>query len=338
MKKLIAMTVLAAMMLAGCASPAGEAATDAGSPAASASSAPSDPAAESSEAAAPKLTFTDDLGREVTLRAVPTRVACLLGSYADIWSLAGGTSIAAPDDAWDDYKLDMPADAVNLGGTKHLSLEAIVAAEPDFILASSNSKSHLEWQSTLESSGIPVAYFNVTGFADYLNMLKICTDVLGTPENYETYGAAVQGQIDEAISHSAARLETSEAPKILHMRIAASGLTVKNSRGNILGEIAADLGCVNIADSDTTLLENLSMEHILVQDPDYILLVQQGDDAEAAQAALDQFIQENPAWQELSAVKNDRVMLLDKHLFSLKPNAMWGESYEKLEQILSEAK
>lgn len=337
MKKLIAMITLAAMMLTGCASHAGITATDTDSSASSTS----DPAASaqaSSDAAAPELTFTDDLGREVTLSAAPTRVACLLGSYADIWSLAGGTSIAAPDDAWDDYKLDMPANAVNLGGTKHLSLEAIVAAEPDFILASSNSKSHLEWQSTLESSGIPVAYFNVTGFEDYLNMLKICTDLLGTPENYEIYGAAVQGQIDEAISHSAARLETSAPPKILHMRIAASGMTVKNSKGNILGEIAADLGCINIADSDTTLLENLSMEHILVQDPDYILLVQQGDDTEAAQAALDQFIQENPTWQELSAVKNDRVLLLDKHLFSLKPNALWGESYEKLEQILSEAK
>lgn len=333
MKKIIVLVLLASLMLAGCGAPAAETTA----PVESSASATSVTEA-STEAAAPKLTFTDDLGREVTLDAAPQRVACLLGSYADIWSLAGGVSIAAPDDAWEDYQLEMPTEAVNLGGTKHLSLEAILAAEPDFIIASSNSKSHLEWQSTLESSGIPVAYFHVTGFEDYLHMLKICTDLLGTPENYETYGTAVQAQIDQAIAHAETRLETAEAPKILHMRIAASGLKVKNSKDNILGEIAADLGCINIADSDATLLEDLSMEHILVQDPDYILLVQQGDDAEGAQAALDQFIRENPAWQELSAVKNDHVLILDKSLFSLKPNALWGQSYEDLEQIFSEAK
>lgn len=46
-------------------------------------------------------TFTDDLGREVTVEN-PERVAALLGSYADIWYLAGGEVIASADDAWDD--------------------------------------------------------------------------------------------------------------------------------------------------------------------------------------------------------------------------------------------
>lgn len=46
------------------------------------------------------VTFTDDLGREVTVSS-PKRVAVLLGSYADVWSLAGGkdTIVAAADDA-----------------------------------------------------------------------------------------------------------------------------------------------------------------------------------------------------------------------------------------------
>ena len=314
MKRLIAILCLAALLLTGCAAPA----------------------AETTLPEETGYTFTDDLGRTVTLTETPRRVASLLGSYADVWALAGGSSIAAPDDAWDDYHLEMPADAVNLGGTKHLSLEAILAADPDFIIASSHTKSHLEWKDALEASGIPVAYFEVTGFADYLHMLQIFTGILGTPEAYETYGTAIQARIDEAVAASKVRLESAEAPKILHMRMSASGLRVKNSQGNILGEIAAELGCVNIADSDGTLLENLSMEHILLQDPDWILLVQQGDDTEGAKRVLEQFIAENPAWQELSAVKNDRVKILDKRLFSLKPNALWGEAYAQLEQLLAQ--
>ncbi len=35
------------------------------------------------------VTFTDDLGRTVTVDR-PKRVACLIASFADIWHLAGG--------------------------------------------------------------------------------------------------------------------------------------------------------------------------------------------------------------------------------------------------------
>ena len=50
------------------------------------------------------VTFTDDLGRGVTVDR-PQRVAALLGSYAQIWMLSGGTVCATADDAWED--LDM---------------------------------------------------------------------------------------------------------------------------------------------------------------------------------------------------------------------------------------
>ena len=61
------------------------------------------------------VTFTDALDREVTVKKNPERVAALIGSFADVWTLAGGTVCASVDDAWDDFDLDLP-DAVNLGG------------------------------------------------------------------------------------------------------------------------------------------------------------------------------------------------------------------------------
>ena len=36
------------------------------------------------------VTFTDDLGRQVTVPAAPQRAAALIGSFADVWCLAGG--------------------------------------------------------------------------------------------------------------------------------------------------------------------------------------------------------------------------------------------------------
>lgn len=307
MKRVISLFLLLALLLCGCGAPAEESGTEG-------------------------YTFTDDLGRAVTV-ASTERVAALLGSYADVWLLAGGTVCAAADDAWDDFDLPLGEDVVNLGGTKDLSLEALLAASPTFVLASTNTPQHLEWESTLTGAGIPVAYFDVSSFDDYLRMLKTCTALLGGAENYQQYGTAVAAVVEEVTSRSRAAMEE-ETTTVLVLRASASSIRAKNSEGNVLGELLRDMGCHNIADSDSNLLENLSVESIYLQDPDHIFIVQVGDDAAGMKENLNRFFAENPLWLELDAVKNDKVHYMDKRLFNLKPNAYWGESYTRLEEIL----
>lgn len=279
------------------------------------------------------VTFTDDLGRTITVDQ-PQRVAPLLGSFAQIWMLAGGTVCATADDAWDDLKLDLAEDTVNLGGTKDLSLERLLAAQPDFILASTNTRQNVEWRETLEATGIPTAYFDVANFDDYLRLLALCTDITGHKGRYEEYGTSVQAQIDAVLTESRARLEEQEAPTILSLRASASSIVTKNSEDNVLGEMLRSLGCANIADSDASLLENLSMERILEADPDYIFIVQRGDDAEGTRENVRRMLESDPAWSALTAVKTGKVYYMDKQLYNLKPNHRWGEAYEKLEAIL----
>ena len=276
------------------------------------------------------VTFVDALDRTVTVRD-PQRVACLLGSFAQIWQLAGGDVIATADDAWDDLKLELSEDCINLGNTKDLSLELLLSAEPDFVIASANTRQNVEWLETLEAAGITVAYFDVADFDDYLWLLELCTGLTGREDLYEQYGRAVQAQI-RAVKEQAENRGT--APKVLCMRASASMVTVKNSEDNVLGEMLKALGCVNIADSDASLLENLSIEKILEEDPDAVFIVQRGDDTEGMKAYVENMMQENPAWQQLTAVKEGRLYFMDKNLYNLKPNHRWGEAYEKLEEIL----
>lgn len=281
------------------------------------------------------VTFTDDLGRKVTVNS-PQRVATLLGSFADMWYLAGGTVVAAPDDAWDDFELPMAEDAVNLGKTKSPNLEKLFAAEPDFIIASTNTKSDMEWKETLEKSDIPTAYFDVSNFEDYLRVLKICTDITGREDLYEENGLAVKAEIEAVLEKSKERVEKSGTPKVLFLRASASLIHAKGSKGNVLGEMLKSLGCENIADSDENLLENVSMEHILKADPDYIFLVQSGDDEAGTKEYIKRLLEDNKVWSELTAVQNGKVYQLEKRLYNLKPNAQWGKAYEKLEGILSD--
>ena len=307
MKRVISLCLLLALLLCGCSAPA-------------------------EENGAEGYTFTDDLDRTVTVTSTE-RVAALLGSYADIWLLAGGTVCAAADDAWDDFDLPLSEDTVNLGGTKDLSLEALLASAPTFVLASTNTPQHLEWESALQGAGITVAYFDVSSFDDYLRMLKTCTELTGNEESYARYGESVAAVVEEVTSHSRAAMEE-DAATVLVLRASASSIRAKNSEGNVLGELLCDMGCINIADSDSNLLENLSVESIYLQNPDHIFIVQVGDDAAGMKENVNRFFAENPLWLELDAVKNDKVHYMDKRLFNLKPNAYWGESYIQLEEIL----
>ena len=282
------------------------------------------------EETAEGYTFTDDLGREVTVASYE-RTAALLGSYADIWYLAGGTVCASADDAWDDFELPME-NAVNLGGTKDLNFESLLLAKPDLVLASTNTPQHIQWREALEQAGIPVAYFDVSEFSDYLRMLKICTEITGKPERYAEYGQTLQTQIHEIVS----RCEGRQPQKVLVMRASAASIRAKNSDGTVLGTMLRDLGCVNIADSDTALLENLSVESILLQNPDKIFFIQTGDDMQAVEKNVQELLHENPLWQELDAVKSGEVYIMEKRLFNLKPNARWAEAYWELENLLYE--
>ena len=73
---------------------------------------------------------------------------------------------------------------------------------------------------------------------------------------------------------------------------------------------------------------------IIEEDPDMIFIVQQGNDTEGTQQALQDALTGNPAWAGLTAVKEDRVYHMDRKLFHFKPNNRWDQSYEQLEQIL----
>ena len=277
-----------------------------------------------------QITFVDDLGRTVTVNR-PQRVATLISSFADIWYLAGGVNqiVATTNATWTYLDLPLREDVVNLGATKELNVEALIACEPDLVLASAGTDRNVELEESFEKMGLNVAYFSVNNFTDYLRVLKICTEITGNESNYETYGSAVEKQVNAVLD----RVDGSK-PKVLYVRATGSSCKVKNSQDSVLGEMLLDMDCINIADVEDSLLEQLSMEVILEEDPDYIFVILQSSNPEDAKAILENTLLNNPMWTSLTAVKEGKYYVLDSNLYNLKPNARWGEAYEQLADIL----
>lgn len=279
-----------------------------------------------------KLTFTDSLGRGVTVTKNPERVAALIGSFAEVWQLSGGKLCATAEDAWEDFDLEL-ADCTNIGGAHSPNLEVLLSANPDFVLASSSTSSNVEMMDALEGAGITVAYFNVDNFEDYLHMLDICTDITGKKELYEENGLKIKNEIDSVKnSFLKANVPQHELSVIL-LRASSGSVKAKGSEGTVLGEMLRDLGCRNIADTEKILLENLSVESVIRQNPYHVFVVTMGDDKKAIES-LEKLFADNPAWNSLDAVKENRLHIMDRKMFNIKPNADWAKSYEKLSEIL----
>lgn len=274
------------------------------------------------------VTFTDDLGQTITVSS-PKRVAALSGSFAEIWLLAGGTLCCATQDAWDERALPLSADVVNVGSLKQPSAELLLEQDADFALLTPALEGQRALGETLAAAGVTTVYFEVETFADYLRMLDCCTRVTGRPDLYGEYGERVAQEITKIVN----ACQGKPSPSVLLLRAYSTGVKAKNSQNNMVGAMLDELGCRNIADSETGLLETLSMETIITEDPDFIFITTMGADDEAL-SYLAKNLQSSPAWQELTAVREGRCHVLPKALFHYKPNARWAESYQMLADFL----
>ena len=275
--------------------------------------------------------FTDDTGAVITLPEKPETVAVLLSSLADLWLTAGGTVDITVGETVERGFAPETVILVDAGAGKTIDLEALIAAKPDFVLYSADLSGQLECADTLRAAGIPAAGFKMETFSDYLRVLKICTDLLGTPERYEQYGTALKAEIEALIAQTRSR---EEQPSILFVRAGSSAkyTKAKTAENHFVCAMLKDLGTVNIAEKAPVLLDGLSLEEILLSDPDFILFTTMGDGA--AGVSYMESLLSDPVWQTLTAVKTGRVYQLPKELFQYKPNARWGEAYAYLLELI----
>ena len=273
------------------------------------------------------LSFTDANGRSVDIEN-PQRVVSLYNSYGEAWMLAGGELIGSIADTFEDGLLD---DGVqNLGGHTTPNMELLFSLNPDFVLLSSEIASHGEIAVLLEQAGIPCAFFSTPDYRSYMEMISVFTQLTGKEDLHRQQIEAVQQPIEEMIK------EAEALPDPTALLIRANSITVKckNSKTTVAGNILRDMGFVNLADGNSVLCESVSMESVIIENPDYIFVVLQGSSSEAAQNNLASVLTNNPAWNTLTAVREGRFYILDRDLFHYHPNERWSESYEFILDVL----
>ena len=275
------------------------------------------------------IAYRDVFGREQELTAENAkRVVALYGSFAEAWEQAGGTLVGVTEDAIKERNMDLGEDVAMIGSVKEPNFEEIIALSPSLVLLSADVAAQVDLEPALQQAGIPYAYFRVDTIEDYMEMMRIFSCVNGREDLYEQNAKSVYDKVQEIKTLAASQPD----PTGLLIRAFSTGAKAKGA-DNQTGVILQDLGVDNIAARHDNLLEDLSIEEIMTEDPDYIFIITMVNEQEALNA-LEKGIMANPAWAGLSAVQEDKCYLLPKDLFHYKPNARWAESYAYLAKIL----
>ena len=294
-------------------------------------------------------TFIDSLGNSVTLEAPPQKVAVLFSSYADIWQTAGGEVAVTVGDSIERGFASESCLIVDEGsGHTVIDTELLVASEPDLVIGTTDYEVQREAVKLCADNGIPAAVFQVETFGDYLSMLEICTQITGQPELYQKHGIEIGEKIKALLadietlqtdieSHTTDNIGASEAAarkSILLVRAGSSDRSTKakTASDHFVCAMLNELKTYNIAESAPVLLDGLSIEEIMIADPDHIFITTMGDES-AAREHMNSVLG-SAGWKDLTAVKQNTYTYLPKELFHYKPNSRWYEAYQYLAEIL----
>lgn len=281
------------------------------------------------------ITFTDSTGVEITLNSRPRKVAVLFSSYADMWNLAGGEiSVTVADSITRGFVSESDVTLVDDGSGIEIDTEALVASKPDLVIGSADMSAQVEACEFCNSVGIPAALFKVEDIDDYLDVLRICTDITGNAEAYQTNGVEVKAEVDRIKRKIEEYTADKESAKILFVRAGSTSKSTKakTADDNFAAQMLKELGTYNIAENASVLLDGLSLEEIVAENPEYIFISIQG-----SESAGKKYIEElfgSDGWKNLDAVKNSKYIFLPKDLFHYKPNAKWAEAYKYAANIL----
>lgn len=277
------------------------------------------------------VTFYDETGKEITLSKKPEQVAVLFSSFAEMTLLSGGSVDITVGESVERGFVPEGTPLVDIGAGKTVNNELLLAYKPDFIIGSSDIAAHVEAAKALEASGIPFALFRVESFEDYERVMKLLCEIFENQQAYEENVARLRQEIEDVLTNIDM---SSESKKILFVRCAsnAKATKAKTKKENFVCQMLDEMNTVNIAEAAPILLDGLSVEYILVNQPDFIFFSPMGDEEAATEYVNSMLLR--PEWQTLDAVKNSKYAFLPKELFHFKPNNRWSQAYKYLSELL----
>ncbi len=269
------------------------------------------------------VTFKEADGNAVILPKMPKRTIVCQNSIMDLWYMAGGVSLARVRGS-----VNVPAEAIKLpqlGTINTINSELIMELEPDLLIFT-DSDAQIKMRAFFEKEGIPSVVIKYNTYEDFRVILDLFTRLNNTREIYTNTVIPIEKQVQNIIN----QVPLNSAPPTICILFASTKYVKVETQNTITGYICEKLGAKNIYTDNTvkgaTRVE-LSLEYIMEQDPDIIFVTTLGD-IEKCKSRIDRDIKSSDIWGDLSAVKNERFIYLDKSHAIYKPNRFYPEAFK----------
>lgn len=276
----------------------------------------------SSSATTKELTYN---GQTYTVPKDPQKIAVLSNSVLSMLYAVDGKAISRVSTT-DSLPPEIEALPV-LGQTANINMEQLLGLNPDLVLGLENQ--HKKYESQLQSSKIPTVLINYDGIKDNVPLIKF----LGALTNHEDKATALANTYESNVNKVKDAVKAQQPARVAVLRATGKGVTAETDTA-ITASMVKDLGMTNVvsthldkATTDKTV--PYSLETLAADDPDIIFVVTMGKEEEITKA-MKKSMTDNPAWANLKAVQNNRVVYLPSKLFLLNPGLQTPEAMARL--------
>jgi ABC-type Fe3+-hydroxamate transport system substrate-binding protein len=260
----------------------------------------------------------DDYGRDVTLRARPTRIVSLNPATTELLFAigAGGRLVGRTRyDLWPDSARLVP----DLGPGMRPNLEAVLGARPDLVVlyASADDRAAAD---RLTAAGVATVAFRMDRVADFRRV----TELLGRLAGDTARARAVVDSVSATLDRVRHATESTQRPTVFFHAWEKPLITIGG--GSFLSELVAIAGGRNVYDSLPAPSATVTLEDVVRRDPDIVLVSPVEREKLLASAR----------WQGVRAVRQGRVLAYDTNLVA-RPSVKLGEAAASLAALLHPA-
>lgn len=238
------------------------------------------------------VTLTDDVGNAVEIKGAVERVVSLAPSHTEtLYALGLGDRVVGVTE-FCNYPPEV-ADKPKVGGFANVDLEMVVGLEPDLVLATSLHM--VEVVPALQERGVTVFVADPQTVAETLETILVIGQITGHEEAAEALVAQMQARIG-AVQE---KVKDAPRPKVfweLGPELYTAG------PGSFINDLIVMAGGENVAADAESPWPQLTVEAIILKDPDVIVL------ADHNYGQTSEMVVERPGWEDINAVKEGSVV------------------------------
>ncbi len=265
---------------------------------------------------------TDDRGASVRLEAPARRIVSVLPSMTEIVVALGTADRLVARTRYD--RAPSLEDLPSLGSTIRPSLEAIAALAPDLVLAWDDDEGAIG--DRMAAIGIPVYHASVSTLAELDDAIRKLGILLGREAAAEHLRASIRQRL------AAVRASIPPGPRPDVFYVVWHDPPQTAGPGTFLDDLIEIAGGTNAFSDTRTPWPRVSLEEVVRRDPDVLVVAGHHDGSAAETTWL-----RRPGWRQLTAVREERVLLVDADLFN-RPGPRVAEAAEILAEFLADVR